>query len=205
VHPALDDAEEGGGVPPAMMAAPGPPDGSVQGKFRLPKCGRIGGAFVEAHHDVGAQGKLDVHGRLRGEEMPGAVDVGLKQDALFGDLPQRPEAEDLIAAAVRQYRPGPVHELVEPSRRRDDSVPRSEVQVIGVAQDYLRPQFPDHVRRQGLHRSLGPHGHEGRGINDSVRRTHPCQTGAAVFVLFYQFKVEIHFPPSRQIINMQSP
>jgi len=179
--------------------------GSLQGKLRLTKSGRIGGAFVEAHHDVGAQGKLYVHGRLRGEEMPGTIDVGLKQDALFSDLPQRPETEDLIAAAVCKYRPGPVHELVEPSRRRDDSVPRPQVKVIGVAQDYLRPEFPDHVRRKGLHRPLGTHGHEGRGMDDAVGRPHPCQTGAAVFVLFYQFKVEIHFPPSRQIINMQSP
>ena len=48
------------------------------------------------------------------------------------------QAEDLIAAAVGQDRPGPADEAVQPAAPRDQIVAGPQIQVIGVAQQNLR-------------------------------------------------------------------
>jgi hypothetical protein len=83
---------------------------------------RPGRALVEHHRDVGAEVRLDAHHFLGPEEQLGAVEVGLERDAVVADLPQLREAEDLEAAAVRQDRAVPSHELVEPPSSRISSL-----------------------------------------------------------------------------------
>src|SRR4030042_1933926 len=94
---------------------------------------RIGHAFVKDHGDVRAESPLNLHHLLGCKEMFGAIDMGLKGDSILRDLPQFCEAEDLITAAIRQNRPLPVDETMEPSQPAYGLMAGFEVEVIGVS------------------------------------------------------------------------
>ena len=53
-------------------------------------------------------------------------EVRLKQHALFGDLAQPAQAENLEAAGIRQNRPRPVHEPVQPAELANGLMPRPQ-------------------------------------------------------------------------------
>ena len=62
----------------------------------------------------------------------------MKHHSLSGDLPEFRQAEDLEPPAVRQDRPVPAHELLDPAELAYQLVPRPQEQVIGVRQDDFR-------------------------------------------------------------------
>ena len=156
--------------------------GQRHGFFHVGALGGVGRAVVEAHHDVRAEGLLDLDGPLGAQEMPRAVDVGLEVDPLLRDPPQGAQAEDLEPAAVGEDGPVPVHEPVKPPVLADQLVPRPQVEVVGVAQDDLGAGLLEPLRRHGLHGSLGPHGHEDGRAHLSVGGCHPPEAGPGVRV-----------------------
>ena len=203
IDAALDDPEEGlRPILPALLAAVRPAGGSGERPFDLFPGGGIGGALVEAHHDVAAERLLDLHGRLRAEEMGRTVDMGLKSRPLFRDPPQGAEAEDLESAAVGQNGAGPVHEPVQPSQIGDQAVSRPQIEMVRVAEDDVRPEVADLLRRQPLHGALRADRHEGRRSHIAVRRSdcpHPgCAAG--VFCDPRKFHLKLSYR-----ISMQSP
>ena len=81
-----------------------------------------GGAFVEAHGDIGSEVFLDLHRFLRGQFEQIAVEVGAEDGSAIVDFEIGGEAVDLIAAAVGEDGAMPVHESVEAAELRDKFV-----------------------------------------------------------------------------------
>ena len=132
--------------------------------------GRIGQALVEHHHDVAAERELDVDGRFGREHVRVAVQMRLEQHALFGDLAQAVETEDLKAAGIGEDRPRPGHELVQSAELADGLVPGPQIQMIGVAQDDLGVQVVQQIARQdAFDGRLRADGHEHRSLDVAMR------------------------------------
>ena len=104
--------------------------------------------------------------------------MALETDALLGDPAPLPQAEDLVAARVGEQRPRPAHEPVEAAEARDALVAGAQVEVVGVAEDQVGAEGEQVLLAQGLHRGLGAHGHEDRGLDDAVGRVQEAGTRA---------------------------
>ena len=64
--------------------------------------------------------------------------MGLEMESVRRFLAELGKGEDLEAAAVRENRPVPSHELVEAACFSDDVHARAEIQMVCVAKDDLR-------------------------------------------------------------------
>ena len=93
-----------------------------------------------------------------------------KFDALFRDHAARGEAHDLESSRVREDRPLPADERMEPARGADRLFPRADHQVIRVGQN--RPAVPllQPVELDSSHRAAGPHRQEARRLDHAVVR-----------------------------------
>ena len=119
-------------------------------------------AFVECHHDIAAQQALDFHAALGREHVFRAIDMAAEFDALLGQLAQFGQAHHLVAAAVGQDRALPVHEFMQTAQPRHPLGPRTQHQVVGIAENNVRARLADGF---GLHRldcRRGPDRHECR-------------------------------------------
>jgi hypothetical protein len=105
--------------------------------------------------------------------------VGLEGHPPGVDLGQPGQGEDLKPTAVGQDGPVPVHEAVQPREAADHLAARPQVQVVGVAQDDLRPGGDELLGCQRLHRAQGPDRHEHRGFDRAVRGLENPRPGAA--------------------------
>ena len=155
----------------------GPADGAVHGDFAGGAVARVGRALVEHHRDVGAERVLDVEAVLHVEEQLVAVEVGTEVDAFVGDRAELREREDLEAAAVREDRLVPVHELMETAGGADDLAARAQVEVVGVAEQDLGAGLGDLLGREALDRGLGAHRHEDRRADLPVRGLQDAEAG----------------------------
>lgn len=73
-----------------------------------------------------------------GRELEGrSVDVRAKNSPLVGDLEIGGEAENLVAAAVREDGAIPIHEAMQSAELGDEFRARPEGQVIGIAENHL--------------------------------------------------------------------
>ena len=113
---------------------------------------------------------LDGHGPLRRDGHQPAVDVRAEDGLLFGHFDAMGEAEQLEAAAIGQDRPVPAHEAVQPAQRGDDLFAGPQREMVGVAQDHLRPGGAELFDLQPLDAGLGADGHEGGQLHVAVRR-----------------------------------
>ena len=68
---------------------------AAQGRHALSR--RVGGTFVEDHHNVGTQRALDLHRLLGPHEHPVTVDRRAEMHPLLGDLAHLAEGIDLEA------------------------------------------------------------------------------------------------------------
>ena len=126
-------------------------------------------ALVESHHDVRADGALDVHHLLGREEMLAAVDVGAELAALFREFANAREGKHLEAAAVGEHGAVETVELMQAAGFLNDVQPRAEVEVIGVAEDNLRLDVVfEFAQVHAFHAAERPHGHEYRRFNLAV-------------------------------------
>ena len=63
----------------------------------------------------------------------------LKARAILGDLAHGAEAEHLIAAAIGQDRPRPVHEAMQPAQLANPLMTGTQIQMVGIAEQDLTP------------------------------------------------------------------
>ena len=109
-----------------------------------------------------------------------AVDMAFEGHAPFRQLAQARKAHDLKAAAVGQDRLLPVHEIMQPAKRGDPFGGGAQHQVIGIAQQDIRPGFRDAFGQHGLYGGSGAHGHEGGGADIAPRGVNDARAGLAV-------------------------
>ena len=93
-----------------------------------------------------------------------------KTACFLGHLDEMGEAEQLESAAVGQDRAVPAHEAVQPAQRGDRLFAGPQREMIGVAQDHLRPGGAELFDLQALDAGLGADRHEGRHLHVAVRR-----------------------------------
>ena len=201
VHPALHDAVEELAVG-RVLAAPG--HAAVEPAVRaLHRAGGVvalhveGRALVEGERDVGAERGLDLHRGLGAHEALAPVRVGAEAHALLLDrdhhrlalvaaaldlLGHRAVAhrEHLVAARVRDDRPPPPHELVQPAHLADQLVPRLDEQVEGVAEHHVVAQLGHLARVERLHRRRRGERHERGRADRTVRGLDHAGAGGAV-------------------------
>lgn len=142
--------------------------------------GRVRRALVEDHHDVRAQGALHRHGLLRPHEDLGAVHRRGEGHALLLDLAHGSQAEHLETAGIGEDRAFPLHEVVQVAVALDHLGARAQPEMEGVAEDDLRADVLDVARQHALHRAVGAHRHEGRGLDHAAGEGQAAATGLAV-------------------------
>src|SRR5438552_1814871 len=110
-----------------FIRCPGPARGPLRRDAGgLTACG-IFEALVQDHHDVAPESELHVDCRFGSEQMCVAVKVRTEDDARFGDLAERAQAEDLEAAGIGENGPWPTHEFVQPTEGADGLVAGAQV------------------------------------------------------------------------------
>ena len=135
--------------------------GELHGVCRVSVVAGIRGAFIQGHDDIRADFALNVNGALRGEDMAGAVDMGLEGDAFLLDFSLAAQGIDLVAAAVRENGAFPAHEFMQSARLAEDLGAGAEVEVVSVAQDDLGfDVLCQFMLVDGAHGAMGSHGHE---------------------------------------------
>src|SRR5207249_1348588 len=137
-----------------------------------------------------------------------AVEMRAEGGALVRELDQVIETEHLEAAAVGQDGPLPAHEAVQTAQPGDAVRAGAEGEVVGVAQQHLRPQLADFVRGERLDRRLRTDRHERRGVDRAVGGLQAPPPSPS----FLRQQLEHYsLPRSRgragwgPVINMQSP
>jgi len=138
---------------------------------------RVLRAFIERHQDVAAEGKLHIDGGFRRERVEIAIEMRPEHHAVAGDFAHPAQAEDLVAARIREEGVGPRHEAVQPAHLADNLMPRAQIKMIGVGQQDLHAEIVGQVAlAEAFDGGLRAHRHEDRGLDGSVRRVQ--QAGA---------------------------
>jgi len=193
VAAALHDAENKLAPRARLFAAfGGPAHRALDSVAHFVRRGGVGGAFVEAHGDVGGEHTLDVHGFLGTEEQKRAVKMRAEFHAVLLDFANLGEAENLEAAAVGENGFGPVDELVEITGGGDDVEAGAEMEMVGVAENDLRAHLEEFARVEGLNAALCADGHEHGRFNDAAGGREASEAGAGRRVGLEQF---VHEPP----------
>ncbi len=169
----------------------GPGHGEAEAFLGAGTLGGIFGALVEGHGDVGAEGDLDVHGVLGGEEVAAAVEMRAEAHAFVADLAQGAEAEDLKASGVSEHGAGPADEAVQSAHAADGFVAGAQVEVIGVAEDDFGAQGFEDVLGNGLDGAGGADGHEDGGF-DGLMGQHDLGAAAALIRAVEEVEGESH-------------
>src|SRR6266568_120609 len=89
-----------------------PGHGEAQAFLGAIAVGRVFGAFVECHADVGAKSDLHIHGVLGREEVTAAIAMRAKADAFIGDFAQAAQAKNLKAAGIGEHGARPTDEAM---------------------------------------------------------------------------------------------
>src|SRR5262249_7436766 len=99
-----------------------------------------------------------------------AVEMRPKFHTVRLDLSDFREAENLEPTAIRQNRQRPVHKPMQAASLADDLHPRSDIQVIRVAENDLRPHLAQLARVERFDARLRADRHEHRCFDDTARR-----------------------------------
>ena len=158
-------------------------------------------AFVEHHRDIAPERGLDLHRDLRRDERRRTIDVVLKIDALFRDLAQLRQRENLVTAAVGQDRPIPIHEPMQSAEFSNHVEPRPNEQMIRVPENDLRLQLNQLARADRFHAPLRPHRHKRRRLDHAVRGGEPPASGLRSVVPGEQLKHVAHLGSYRLTRN----
>ncbi|MND51056.1 hypothetical protein D3C80_420350 [compost metagenome] len=181
MHAALNDTEQRRRVVAmGFFRTLGPTQGQFHGNTRDIFIRRVRRAFVENHHNVGAQVTLDLHRLFRPHEHLGAVDRRSEGHALLLDLAHRAQAEHLETAGVGQNRAFPLHEIVQVAVLLDHFRARAQPQVEGVAQNDFSASRLDIPWQHALDRAVGAHRHESRGLDGTAREGQTTATSLAI-------------------------
>src|ERR1043166_3243770 len=108
--------------------------------------------------------------------------MGLEAHAFLTHTCQGPKTEDLKTSTIGENRGRPTHEGMQTAKAADEVVARAEEEVIGVAQDDMRPTGQQVAGAQRLDRGLGANWHKYRSIEGPMRGVEPSQTCLAVCI-----------------------
>ena len=89
--------------------------------------------------------------------------------------PHPGERKDLEAARIGENRPVPAHEAVKPAGGREDVSAGAQHEVVGVAEDDLRPQLIEVARLQRLDCPKRANVHKNGGFDGAVGGKKPPQ------------------------------
>ena len=145
-------------------------------------------AVVEDHRDVRAEFALDIHGFFWSKKEKRSVQMRPELDSVRLDFANGCEAEDLETAAIGKDGPIPIYEVVEAASSSDDFHARTDVQMIGVAEDDLGAHFAQFARIDGFDAALGADRHEDRGVDRAVRSGQTAEAGAGGGIGFEEFE-----------------
>ena len=121
--------------------------------------------------------------------MLGAVDMRAELGTFLAELAVFRKGKDLEAAAVGQDRLVPRIETMEAAGTLKDVDARTEIKMIRIAEDDLRPRVRLQFRNvYGLDGALRPDGHENRRFNHAVCRVYQAGTGVRLWVCMLYFK-----------------
>ena len=121
--------------------------------------------------------------------MAAAVDVALEGATLLSELAYACQRENLETSAVGEYGAVPGNEFVQSSRRTQDVKPRPKVEMIGVAQNDLRPYILFQVSVvHALDGTYGAHGHKDGGFYLAVVSCQHSASCRTVLICFYKFE-----------------
>ena len=122
-----------------------------------------------------------------------AVNMGAEGAAFRREFAYGTEGKDLNPAAVSKYRPVPAFEFVQPSGGLEGVKPGPEVEVIGVAQNYLSLDVILEVMViDSLDGSDGPDRHKYGSVNLSVVSCEGTRSRCRVRV--FAEKLKFHSP-----------
>ena len=113
-----------------------------------------------------------------------AIKMRLETDPVLVDFTQSSQTEHLKAAAVGENRTIPVHEFMQATEASHPLMTRTQVKVIGVAQDNLRADLLKLLRHHPFDRTLSTHRHEGRCFNSASTRMNSSATSPGLRALF---------------------
>ena len=153
-----------------------PGHGEAETFFGSGATGRILGALVKTHHNIGAERDLDVDGVLGGKEVRAPVKVRAEADSVVGDFAERAKREDLKSAGISEDGARPTDEAMQAAHAADQFVAGAEIKMVGVAEDNLRAEGFERVLGDSFDGALRADGHEDGGLDGAVRQ---MELGAA--------------------------
>ena len=177
----------------------GPSRRQLERAERAPILGGKRRAFVERHHDVGAELLLYIDCAFRREHQRRAVEMRSKPDALFVDRIDLRQAHRLESARVRQRRARKSHEARDPAHLADQLRARPNREMVRVGEHHRVAHRPQLVGRHRLDGSARSDRHECWSRNRAVRRDNSAGARVAVD----RRNAEFDWPAHR--INIASP
>src|SRR5208283_1138493 len=126
------------------------------------------------------------------------VEVGLKGDTSFIELPELGERHYLEAAGIGQNRPWPAHEFMQATEASDPLGPGPQHQMIHVAQNDFGPGRAHLLGQHRLDRRRRADGHESRRAYDATGRGNAASARVAITIV--EFKRE---PPDHSPLSLQ--
>lgn len=103
-----------------------------------------------------------------------------KRHALFADFAQLVQTENLKTAGIRKDRPIPRHEFVQAAHRSNGLDAGSQIEVIGIGEQYLYAEFFEDVLRDALDGGERANRHEHGSFDFAVRgREFACASRAS--------------------------
>src|SRR5207237_10127486 len=106
--------------------------------------------FIQHQGNVTAERGLNLHRYLRRNKSRRPIDVILEMHALLCDLAEFHERKNLVAAAICQNRPIPIHKAVQSIKVPNYVESWSDTQVISIAEHDLSGEFALLARGVGV-------------------------------------------------------
>ena len=208
---ALNDGEEGlavtidrFGLVETLDTTVEPALGQSQGVLGILIVALARRTLVERHHDIGTDDTFGIHHVLRSEDMLGTVDMATELASLLAQLADACQGENLETARVGQDGTVPCVELMQATSLTQGIKTRTQVQVVGVAQDNLSLHlFAEFREMNTLHATTGTYGHEDGCLDLSVVCGDNACAGTTVWVCMLQFECHLLLSLSSSISNFR--
>ena len=177
-------------LPIAVEAPLEPATGQIERAGRIVVRRVARRTLVERHHDVGPDRTLDIDHSLGREQMLRPVDMRAEAAAFLRKFPATGQREDLKPAAVGQNRTVPRAETMQAAGSLQNIGPRTQVQMIGIAQNDLCARLVRQVAvKHALDAAYGTHGHENGRFDRPVVGRNQSGAGRAAGIGMKQFEV----------------
>ena len=124
---------------------------------------------------------MDLHAFLRSHKHAATVNVRSKTNSLLGDLAELCQGENLKSAAIGENRAIPIHKLADTAHVADESITRTEVQMVGVGKLDLTVKLAElHRVNTAFDRSTRANVHKDGGLDISVYGVEDAASRATV-------------------------